>query len=142
VNFTMAGPPPLWTTEGRHYRVHMPPDITVVTACEDFGCDQWRLGWETVVDEANPEQAPVALLIRSGQTGRTFTELRGTRDGIAVAVFRFPAHQRCFNEHRTRPGRVMVMRRGRIVREHASLGDLAEDYTEHMGLINQQTERG
>lgn len=130
-------PPPLWTHPGaRSYRIHMPHDITVVAACEDAGCDQWRNGWDTVCDEADDMGAKVAMLIRSGQTGRDFLELGGT-----PTVFRFAPHQRCFREHRTRPGRLLVHQGGRIVREHTSLAFLAEDYTEHAGRLAEQQER-
>ena len=136
-------PPPLWAHPGaRAYRVHMPHDLTVVAACEDVGCDQWRNGWETVCDEADDMGAKVAMLIRSGQTGRDYLALPDVRDGVRVTVFRFPPHQRCFNEHRTRPGRLLVHQRGRLVREHVSLGDLAEDYTEHTGRLAEQEQRG
>jgi len=135
-------PPPLWEYEGRHYRVHMPKDVTIKVACEDFGCDQWRSGWDTVCDESSREGALVANWIRSGQSGRTFTERATWNEGRAVAVFRFDRGQRCFNEHRTRPGRALVMRRGRVLREHSSLADLAEDYTEHVGRLAEQEKRG
>lgn len=124
----------------RDYRVHMPHDITVVAACEDVGCDQWARGWETTCDESTDIGAKVAMLIRSGQTGRDFTEFRDL-DG-PVTVFRFAAHQRCFAEHRTRPGRALVLQGGRIVREHTSLAGLAEDYTEHVGALADAYERG
>ena len=129
----------------RDYRVTMPPDITVVTACGDFGCDQWRSGWETVCDESTEQGALVASFIRSGQSGRDFAELRDVRDGVTVAVFRFPAGQRCFREHRTRPARLLVTANGNpraVLREHASLAALAEDYTEHAGRLAEQKERG
>lgn len=123
----------------RDYRVHMAPDITIVAACEDVGCDQWRRGWETVVDESDPSQAPVAMLIRSGQTGRTYRELPALPGG--PAVFRFESGQRCFREHRTRPGRALVMQGGRVIREHASLAALAQDYNDHLGGLADQHER-
>ena len=127
----------------RDYRVHMPPDITVVAACEDVGCDQWARGWETVCDEIGTRDgALVANWIRSGQSGRDFTEMRDVRQGAIVAVFRFAPHQRCFREHRTRPGRMLVRQDGRTVREHSSLAGLAEDYTEHLGGLADQHERG
>lgn len=136
-------PPPLWAHEGRHYRVHMPKDVTVVAACEEVGCDQWRNGWETVCEEASdPAHATVAMLIRAGKTGRAFTEMHDVRNGVIVTIFRFDSGQRCFTEHRTRPGRLLVMRRGRVLREHTSLADLAEDYTEHAGRLAGQAERG
>lgn len=134
-------PPPLWTDPtARAYRVHMPHDITVVAACEDVGCEQWLHGWETEADEKTDQGAMVAAWIRSGQSGRTFREL------VAVAgqpaVFRFGSRQRCFQEHRTRAGRLLVHQRGRVAREHDSLSDLAEDYTEHLGRVAEQQKRG
>jgi hypothetical protein len=118
----------------------MPHDLTVVAACEDVGCDQWRNGWETVCDEATDMGGKVAMLIRSGQTGRDFTEMRDLLTG--ATVFRFAPHQRCFREHRTRPGELLVYQRGRKAREHSNLADLAEDYTEHAGRLADQQERG
>ena len=136
-------PPPAWTYPGvRAYRIHMPHDVLVAAACEDVGCDQWRHGWETVCDEADDMGGKVAMLIRSGQTGRAFRELADVRDGVRVAVFRFDSGQRCFREHRTRAGRLLVHQGGRIAREHASLADLAEDYTEHVGRLAEQEKRG
>lgn len=134
-------PPPAWTyPDARAYRVHMPHDVTVVAACEDVGCDQWRSGWETVADEETEQGAMVAAWIRSGQSGRTFREL------VVVAgqpaVFRFDSGQRCFQEHRTRPGQLLVYNRGRGVREHVSLANLAEDYTEHVGRLADMEQRG
>jgi len=133
-------PPPLWSYDNRSYRIHMPHDLTIKVACEDAGCDQWKHGWETVCDESTREGALVANWIRSGQSGRTFAEI-GTHSG-RPAVFRFHSGQRCFQEHRTRPGRALVMRRGRVLREHVSLSDLAEDYTEHVGHLAEQEKKG
>ena len=135
--------PDAWTDpNSRAYHIVMPPDIEVVAACEDVRCDSWRFGWETVCDETDEMQQVAAMTIRAGGTGRTFTEMAGTRDGKTVAVFRFDAKQRCFAEHRTRPGRVLVHQRGRLVTEHTSLRFLAEDYTEHVGHLADQQERG
>jgi hypothetical protein len=123
----------------RDYRIRTPHDTTIVAACEDAGCDQWRSGWETVCDESTETGALVAAWIRSGQSGRDYLELGGT-----PCVFRFAPHQRCFNEHRTRPARLLVtanMNPRAILREHVSLADLAEDYTEHMGQVATDRER-
>lgn len=137
----MRLPPDAWTDRGaRAYRVNMPHDVTVTAACEEVGCDQWRAGWETVADESTQEGALVAAWIRSGQSGRAFRELAAAPG--QPAVFRFEGGQRCFREHRTRQGRLLVYQGGRGVREHVSLGDLAEDYTEHAGLLAGQRERG
>lgn len=135
-------PPPLWAHPGaRSYRIHMPRDATVVTACEDAGCDQWANGWDTVCDLATPEGRMVADLIRSGRSGRTYREL-DSADKARMVIFRFDSRQRCFREHRSRPGRALVMRGGRVLREHVSLADLAEDYTEHVGRLADQEQRG
>lgn len=143
MGFLSELPPPAWLDRGaRVYRVHMPHDVLVKAACEDVGCDQWRFGWETVCDETDDMGGKVAMLIRSGQTGRTFREMADVRDGKRVAVFRFESGQRCFQEHRTRPGQLLVYQRGRQVREHVSLSDLAEDYTEHTGRLAGQQQKG
>ena len=141
MGFSDRLPPPAWTDRSsRSYRIHMPHDLTVVIACETAGCDQWRTGWETVCDESAKDGALVAAWIRSGQSGRTYRELTAVTG--QPAVFRFDAGQRCFTEHRTRPGRLLVHQGGRIAREHVSLADLAEDYTEHVGHLAAQQERG
>jgi hypothetical protein len=59
-------------------------------------------------------------------------------DGLTV--FRFASHQRCFEEHRTRPARLLVRDGG--IREHVSFSDLAEDYTEHVGRLAEQAQKG
>jgi hypothetical protein len=120
----------------RDYHVHMPMDRWVKTVCEDAGCQEWRHGWETHVDEATGLGVEQAAYIRQ-HSGRTFTEHRTG----ALTVFRFPSGQRCFAEHRTRPARLLVHEGGRT-REHVSFADLAEDYTEHVGHLAEQAERG
>lgn len=135
--------PPLWTDPtARAYRVHMPHDVTVAAACEDVGCDQWRSGWITKLDESNEMAALTANWFRSGQTGRTFREAASVQDGKRLAVFHFDSGQRCFQEHRTRPGRLLVHQRGRLVAEHTDLRFLAEDYTEHVGRLAEEQEKG
>ena len=134
-------PPPSWADpRHRSYRIHMPHDLLVVAACEDVGCDLWRSGWVTECDTATREGVMVANWIRSGQCGRTFREVSGK--DAQVALFRFDSGQRCFEEHRTRPGTLLVHHGGRVAREHSSLSDLAEDYTEHTGRLAGQIERG
>jgi hypothetical protein len=138
----------------RDYLVRMPKDTTVKAACEDIGCEQWRDGWESHIDESRDCGAgPMALCAYAlaGQmpcgtcqaqyirhlSGRTFTELKGA----GVTVFRFASGQRCFAEHRTRPARLAV-RTGVLLRPHASLADMAEDYTEHIGRLEAAIQRG
>lgn len=144
MGFNIGRPAPdAWTNpRARSYRIHMPHDLTVVAACEDVGCDQHRFGWETVCDETDPVQATVAMVIRSGQSGRTFREMSDVRDGRKVAVFRFDSGQRCFAEHRTRPGQLLVHQGRGLPFEHANLANLAEDYMEHTGQLAEQQKRG
>lgn len=137
-----TGPPPpgVWThRDGRSYRIHMPHDTTVKAACEDVGCEQHRNGWDTVCDLTTPDGRMVAEMIRSGKSGRTYREIDPT---ARMVIFRFDSGQRCFAEHRTRPGFLQVYSGGRPAREHVSLGDLAEDYMEHTGQLAEQQKRG
>lgn len=121
----------------RDYVLRLPPDTTVKAACEDVGCDQWRHGWETVCDLDDPMGVQVAMLIRSGQTGRSYTEFPGN-----PVVFRFEAGQRCFREHRTRPARWAVRERGRVVAVHSRLADWGEDLVDHAGRLQDQLRKG
>lgn len=122
----------------RDYVVHMPPDRWVRAACEDAGCESWQYGWDSLIDERTPLGARQAGYIRA-QSGRTFRELSAP-DGLTV--FRFERRQRCFAEHRTRPARLLVATRGRVLREHSSLRYLAEDYTQHVGHLADRYEKG
>jgi hypothetical protein len=122
----------------RDYRVHMPRDVTVKAACEEVSCEQWRFGWDSLIDESTSLGQAQAEYIRT-KSGRVFREMRAP-DGLTV--FRFEAHQRCFEEHRTRPARLLVATGGYVVREHTSLAYLAQDYTEHCGNLAAQFERG
>lgn len=121
----------------RDYRIHMPPDRWVKAACEQVSCEQWRYGWDSLIDESTPLGQAQAHYIRA-QSGRTFREMRAP-DGLTV--FRFESGQRCFAEHRTRPARLTVETNGLPLRTHASLADLAEDYTYHCGNLAAQFER-
>ena len=117
----------------RDYALVMPKDTFVRAACEQVGCAAFRSGWETTVDEATPLGRLQAAYIRQ-QSGRTFTEHRSG----ALTVFRFASGQRCFAEHRTRPGRYFV----RGVREHAGVEDWIEDIAEHVTTIEDLRKRG
>lgn len=122
----------------RDYVVHMPPDRWVKTACEEAGCENWSYGWESLIDERTPLGQAQAAYIRT-ESGRTFRELK---DPGGLTVFRFESGQRCFAEHRTRPVRLSVATNGLTLRTHASLADLAEDYTEHVGRLAGQYQKG
>ena len=122
----------------RDYKVRMPRDVTVKAACEEVSCEQWLFGWDSLIDENTKLGQAQAKYIRT-KSGRTFREMKAP-DGLTV--FRFESGQRCFAEHRTRPARLSVAVGGRTLVTHASLADLAEDYTEHVGRLADQYGRG
>ena len=124
----------------RDYVIKLPRDTTIVAACEDVGCDQWRDGWETVCDLSDEQGALVANWIRSGQTGRTYRELASLPGG--AVVFRFESGQRCFREHRTRPVKFAVREGSRIVRAHVRLADWGDDLMEHGGRLADNARKG
>ena len=124
-------------TATRDYIVRMPKDFTVVEACEQAGCENWRYGWEVILDERDPFKRDLAARIRRGEYRRTYRELPGGGD---VTVFRFEPHQRCFEEHRTRPASWLV--RSGTVRRHAGMRDWIDDLDEHVGQLEDQARRG
>jgi hypothetical protein len=118
----------------RDYVLRMPPDRGVKVACELARCDNWLYGWDTVLDERTREGREAAAWIRSGASRRDYREMRGGE----VTVFRFAPHQRCFEEHRTRPARWLV----RGVREHAGMSGWIEDLDQHVGHLAEQAQKG
>jgi hypothetical protein len=141
------------TRATRDYRIQMPRDVMVKAACEEVDCENRRYGFAQYVDMTKSWGRQRAEYYRSGQHGRTFRELspadcraflaeRGIAVGGDVAVFLFDAGQRCFDDHRTRPARLSVAVGGRTLATHISLADLAEDYTEHVGHLADQYQRG
>ena len=127
----------------RTYQVARGPDLALVAACADVGCEAWRHGWETVVDESTDLGRMQAVYIRT-RAGRTFTE--GRREG-GLTVFRFESGQRCFAEHRTRPLLLRVRRgdwRGDLglIRAHSRAADWVEDFAEHQARLAEQIEKG
>lgn len=126
----------------RDYVIRMPHDLKVVAACEDVSCDQQARGWETVCDLNDDMGRKVAMLIRSGQTGRAYRELPAL-PGSPTAVFRFEAGQRCFREHRTRPAHFLVRPgAGQPLIRHARLADWGEDLVDHAGQLQDQLRKG
>lgn len=119
----------------RDYIVRMPRDTSVVAACADAGCEAWRCGWETLVDERTELGRLQGAYIRQ-QSGRSFTELAAA----GITVFRFPGRQRCFAEHRTRPARWLVRSGG--MREHAGMRGWIDDLGEHVGRLENQIRKG
>jgi hypothetical protein len=123
----------------RDYVVRMPPDRWVKAACEQVGCENWLYGWDTVLDERTAEGKDAAQWIRSGASGRDFREM-GTADGD-VTVFRFAGHQRCFQEHRTRPASWQV-RAGQQVTRHSGMPGWIDDLDQHVGHLAEQLKKG
>lgn len=140
-------PPRLPAAAMTTYRIVQPHDRKVVTACEQVGCLAWRHGWESVLDEAIPAHAKAIAVIRSGRTGRTYTEVANLGVGT-IAIFRFESGQRCFEEHRTRPQ--TFLRRGGDFRgnprqelvRHRSAADWQEDFAEHQDTLAEAVKRG
>jgi hypothetical protein len=129
--------PRLFIRPTRDYLLRMPKDISIVAACSEVGCENWLYGWDTILDEGTPEGRDGANWIRSGQSRRDFTEMRGGD----VTVFRFGPHQRCFGEHRTRPQRFLV-RAGQQLSARSGLRDWIDDLGEHAGQLEDQLKRG
>ena len=100
-DYRRNAPPRMPAQAYKSYLIVSPRDTTVRTACEDAGCEFWRDGWDSPVDERTEQGRAWAWVIRT-QSRRTFRELRRA-DG--VTVFRFAPGQRCFRDHRTRPER-------------------------------------
>lgn len=123
------------------FSIAQPADALVRAACEQVGCESWRNGWETVINETTPIGQQQAAYIRT-RAGRTFSE---QRTGGGLTVFRFEAHQRCFAEHQTRP-QLFAVRDGDYrgnptgrVRQHSRPQDWVEDFSEHqLRLVDQQ----
>lgn len=136
--------PPLGPTEAyQTYVLRSPRDTRVRAACEQVGCQAWRHGWDTTVDERTELGAQQAAYIRH-QSGRTFREMR-TQDGLTV--FRFEPGQRCFAEHHTRP-EIFLARRGDwrgdlgLIRRHTRPVDWVEDFGEHQQALADRQQQG
>jgi hypothetical protein len=126
------------------YSITAPTDTTIVAACEQVACAAWRNGWDSVIDESTELGQQQAAYIR-GQSRRTFRE---QKRGDGLTVFRFEAHQRCFEEHRTRPEIYLVRdgdHRGNPTgrkRQHTRPADWVEDMAENQGHLIDLRERG
>jgi hypothetical protein len=141
----------------RDYVLRMPKDRTVVVACERVLCENWLYGWDVFANERVPLGRDRAAWFRSGASQRTFAEYQATAAaalgaGILlpgeidaatdpltpITVFRFAAHQRCFEEHRTRPARWLV----RGVREHTDMSGWLDDLDQHVGQLAEKAQKG
>lgn len=124
------------------YTIRRRPDTVIKAACEQVGCEYWRSGWRTTVDETTDLGRSQAAWIR-GSSGRTFRESKS--DGLTVFIF--DSGQRCFTDHQT------IMEKFRVrggdyrknlglIREHTNGVDWAEDLVEHLGRIDEERNRG
>jgi hypothetical protein len=126
------------------FSIRSRPDQAVRTVCEEISCEQWRQGWESVIDERTDLGQAQAAYIRQ-QSGRTFREMpRG--DGLTA--FRFDSGQRCFADHKTRPELYLVRDgdfRGNPTgrrRVHTRAQDWVENVQEELGRFNEDRRRG
>jgi hypothetical protein len=126
------------------YAISMRPDTGFRFTCQEVGCEYWREGWDSPVDERTEQGRMWAHVIRH-ESRRTFKELR-REDG--VTVFRFDPYQRCFRDHDTLPDLFVVRdgdwrgnptKRGRV---HANGLEWAEDFQEHEGALADLRQRG
>ena len=128
----------------RTFQIVRPPDLRIRVACEAAGCEAWRSGWQTIVDERTALGVAQAAYIRQ-RSGRTFREQR-TGDGLTVFVFE--PRQRCFREHATLGERYVARGgdwRGNPTGEHrihASPADWVEDFGEHQERLAEAIRRG
>lgn len=131
------------------YSISMRPDTDRKFTCQEVGCDYWRNGWDSPIDERTEEGRTWAFMIRHpeafGESRRDFKELR-REDG--VTVFRFDPYQRCFRDHDTIPDLFIVrdgdwrdnpMRRGRV---HVNGYDWAEDFALHEDALSDLRQKG
>lgn len=136
--------PQLAVGDYQTYSIDAPHDRLVKVACEQVGCDAYRHGWESTIDESTDLGQRQARYIR-GESRRTFRELR---TAAGLTVFRFEPGQRCFADHQTRP-EIYLVRDGDWrgnptgrTRRHVNAADWQEDFGEHQQRIADQIERG
>ncbi|MGW3428881.1 hypothetical protein ACWDHW_13135 [Streptomyces melanosporofaciens] len=126
------------------YSIASPRDTTVRAACEQVGCEAWRHGWESAIDETTALGQQQAAYIRQ-KSGRTFRE---TKTAAGLTVFRFESGQRCFADHKTRPELYAVRDgdwRGNPTgrtRQHTRAADWVEDFGEHQLRLVDQHQKG
>ena len=115
------------------YSIRQPADTAVKAVCEQVGCEAWRHGWRSLIDEGTSLGRQQADYIRT-ESRRTFREGR-TNGGLTV--FTFESGQRCFADHQTRP-EIYVVRggdwrgnpRGEFL-QHTRAADWVDDCANH-----------
>lgn len=154
-------PPALPSHAYNTYSIYSPRDVLIKTACEQVGCEAWRDGWKSPIDESTAcgrtGQVPVCGWVQVGKrpcgscqayyirsrSGRTFSE---QRTGAGITVFTFARGQRCFEEHRTRPETYTVAhgdwRSSQLIRTHTRPIDWVEDMRLHQDKLADQMKQG
>lgn len=129
----------------KSYTILSPADTEVVSACADVGCEQYKRGWRTVIDETTELGAKQAHYIRH-EAKRDFVE--GKTDA-GLTVFTFAALQRCFREHRTRPVQYLVREgdyrgnpRGAAPIKHQNPQDWVDDFAAHQDSLATRLAKG
>lgn len=108
-------------------------------SCEEVGCEQWRLGWATVVDESTPLGQRQAAYIRSS-SGRRFVE---GRTEAGWTQFDFPAGQQCFDSgsHRIQAERpALYLRQGGDWRRRTSKARVYDRADQWVDDLHSRTE--
>jgi hypothetical protein len=128
------------------HTVASPQDRKIIAACQQVGCERYHYGWDTVINPATELGRMQIQLVLNGRHGRTYRDLGVNADGMRV--FRFEAHQRCFEEHRTRPELYVVRAAGLdgddlgLIRRHTRAIDFAEDLQETQGRRIDSKQKG
>ncbi len=100
--------------------------------CEEVDCDAHKHGWKTLV----PSNSDQALYIRSGASGRRFTEhaLEG-----AVTEFIFEAGQQCFGASKhvipLERDPIFNVRENGLTRRHTRPELWTEDFAGHLDTV-------
>lgn len=136
--------PPLPAHKMLTYAIRSPSDQRILAACSQVGCEFWRNGWDSLVDERTTDGQLQARAIRT-KSGRTFREMRR---GDGITVFRFDPGQRCFRDHYTLP-EIYLRRagdhRGNPTGEryrHRNAAEWVEDFAEHQARFAEEAQRG
>lgn len=121
----------------RTYQIVAPvPTHFRPATCEEVDCAAWRNGWKTLV----ASNSDAALYIRSGASGRRFTEFNDSHDrSIGMTEFVFEPGQKCFavDKHVVPLERDPLFR----VREsgqtttHVRADDWADDMSTHLDRV-------
>ena len=149
VDYTVNGriPPALPPAAMKSYVISAPLRTHWnLATCADVDCEQYRVGWESHIDERTSLGQRQAAYIR-GESGRKFTE---TKNELGLTVFSFEAGQKCFAQHRARNMREdnYVERGGdwRAVvgtpRLHKSADNWTESFAQNQDRIKTIAERG